>query len=83
MSKDETLKAYMVNMDGFIIAGHSAGAVSTQKIDTLPVIECRDSNREMSGFWRNHQGIEVIGASMCMPETGWTLLVEAAMRKKP
>jgi len=81
MSKNDTLKAYIVNMDGFIISGHSADAMSSQKVDTLPVIECRDSNKEMSGFWRNSQGVEVVGASMCMPEMGWTLLVEADEEK--
>ena len=81
MSKDETLKVYIVNREGFITSGHYADGMSGQKIDTLPVIECRDSNREKAGFWRNHQGVEVVGASMCMPEMGWTLLVEADEEK--
>ncbi len=81
MAKNGIMKAYIVNLDGFLISGHSADTVLTQKIDTLPVIECRDSNKEMSGFWLNSQGVEVVGASMCMPEMGWTLLVEADEEK--
>jgi len=77
MSKDETVKAYIVNRDGFIFSDIPKDAILRQKVDTLPVAECRDSKKEISGFWRNFQGVEVVGASMCISEMGWTLLVEA------
>ena len=81
MAKNGSMKAYIVNREGFIVSGLYADTNLSEKVDTLPVTGCRNSNKEMSGFWRNSHGVEVVGASMCMPEMGWTLIVEVDEEK--
>ncbi|CAG1772364.1 partial Sensor protein SrrB, partial [uncultured bacterium] len=73
-----TLEAYIVNADRLMITGSKfvKEAVLKQKVDTEPVNACLDSRREITGFYTDYRGIEVAGASMCMPRLNWTLLVE-------
>jgi len=73
----ETLEVYIVNRDGYMITDSRFvdAASLTVKVDTPPVVACREG-REISGTYENYLGTRVLGASMCLPDRGWTLLVE-------
>ncbi|TAN63107.1 PAS domain S-box protein [bacterium] len=46
-------------------------------VDLLPARQCLDSNTEYAGFYRNFIGENVAGASLCVPQMKWAVLVEA------
>lgn len=75
--RHDTMEAYLVNKDGFMITESRTGkALLNQKADTLPVNQCLQSGKEIAGFYKNYRGVEVAGASMCLPTMQWVLLVE-------
>jgi adenylate cyclase len=45
-------------------------------VDTLPVRECLNNNQEILSVYKDYNGEEVMGASMCFVDKKWTLLVE-------
>lgn len=47
-----------------------------QKIDTLPVRECFENGKEISGEYDDYNGVRVVGASMCFRDDGIVLIVE-------
>lgn len=73
-----TLEAYIVNRDSLMITGSKfiKNAVLKQKVETEPVKACLEQRREITGFYADYRGVEVAGASMCLPNLNWTLLVE-------
>lgn len=76
MGRRETLDIYLVNRERRLVTpSRSGGEVMRQGVDTLPVLECA-VGREFAGLYENFLGREVLGASMCFPGTGWTLLAE-------
>ena len=73
------MAVYVVNRDRRVIA--SSGVTSDEDswgktIDSLPVNACLQAGREVSDFYRDHHGMDVVGASMCIRPLRWTLLVE-------
>lgn len=44
--------------------------------DTVPVNSCLANNERYAGIYSNYLGKSVIGASMCVKERGWVILVE-------
>ncbi|MDP2690178.1 MAG: GAF domain-containing protein, partial [Deltaproteobacteria bacterium] len=76
--KRKTMEVYLVNRDRLMITESMfvKDAVLRQRVDTLPVGECLEKDGEVSGFYADYRGVEVAGASMCLPLMGWTLLVE-------
>ncbi|MEK7581899.1 MAG: ATP-binding protein [Patescibacteria group bacterium] len=46
------------------------------KIDTLPVKKCLENKEEIATTYTNYAQQQVIGASMCFPQRGWTLVAE-------
>ncbi|MFQ5442164.1 MAG: EAL domain-containing protein [Thermodesulfobacteriota bacterium] len=76
--RGKTMEVYLVNRDGRIIAGTFTrkGGEGGGKIDTLPVRACLDSGKEISVFYKDFRGVDVAGASMCMPRLKWTLVVK-------
>lgn len=76
--KRETMEAYIVNRDRFLITESRfiEGAVLKQKVENEAVDLCLERREEFSGFYADYRGVEVAGASMCLPSMGWTLLVE-------
>lgn len=74
----KTLEVYLVNKDKLMITQSIfvEDAVLKQVVDTLPVNACLTPNKEMSGFYKDYRGVEVVGASMCLPSMKWVLLVE-------
>lgn len=74
----QTQDVYLVNHKKQLIIGAMSTKSTPGKltIDTLPVHQGLTSNREMSGFYRNYDGIRVMGASVYIPSLRWILLVE-------
>lgn len=76
--KRKTMEAYIVNRDYLMLTESKfmKGAVLTKQIDKEPVRRCLEFSEEFTGFYKDYRGVEVAGASMCLPSIGWTLLVE-------
>lgn len=76
--KLNTLEAYIVNRDRLMLTGSRfvKNAILSQKVDTPPVQACLGNGEEISGFYKDYRGVEVAGASMCIPKLSWTLIVE-------
>lgn len=76
--KRKTMEAYIVNRDKLMITESRfiKDAVLTQRVDNEAVRACLGSAQEISGFYKDYRGVEVAGASMCLPSLGWTLLLE-------
>lgn len=73
-----TLDIYLVNKDGLLITPsifkHHDGLLK-QKVDSPLVAGCREKN-ESTEIYKNFFGLEVVGASMCLPTHNWTLVTE-------
>ena len=74
----KTLEIYLVNSNKRMITESlfEDDAVLKQKVDTVPVNLCFESQKETAGFYKNYRGIMVVGASMYIPSMKWALLVE-------
>lgn len=74
----QTMEVYVVDGNGFMLTKSRfiKDAVLRQRVDTPPVRACIESNREMTGFYGDYRGVDIIGSSMCIPSLKWTLLVE-------
>ena len=74
--KIETLDSYLVNKNKLLITpSRYSSEILRQKVETLPVLECA-AGKVITGIYKNYLGNEVLGASMCIPSFGWTLLAE-------
>lgn len=73
-----TFEIYLVNRDKLMITPSifRKGVIYEQVVDTLPVNQCLENNLETTAFYKDYRGFEVAGASMCLPERQWTLIVE-------
>ncbi|OGP12758.1 MAG: hypothetical protein A2052_08240 [Deltaproteobacteria bacterium GWA2_54_12] len=73
-----TFEIYLVNRDKLMItpSRYVSDAALKQKVDTYPVRECLEHRDEETGFYPDYRGEMVVGASMCFPSLGWTLVVE-------
>jgi len=74
----QTSNIYLVNSDHIMVT-HSrryAGTIEHRQVDTLPVRECFDNGKEISGEYDNYAGIRVLGSSMCFKNEGVMILVE-------
>ena len=77
--RTKTLEAYLVNQKKKMFVYSEVGKheyTSQTIVDTAWVRGCLDNGQEMVGKFPNYAGEEVIGASMCFPQRGWTLVVE-------
>ncbi|MBI3393021.1 MAG: PAS domain S-box protein [Nitrospirae bacterium] len=75
-ARRESLDVYLVNRERKLITpSRWNGGVLEHRVDTLPVRECA-AGRETTGIYRNLAGREVLGASTCFAQTGWTLVAE-------
>lgn len=70
-------KIFLVDKNGIIITGsdHLETTPLSQKIATLPVLECARDHTTTEGKYLDYQEIPVIGVSVCM-DNGWTLIAE-------
>lgn len=76
VSNIDTLSIHLINQKKRVIVHEHVYAARREVIDTLPVNECINNQKEVSGEYINHDGVSVAGASMCLSKLGWTLLVE-------
>lgn len=69
---------YLVNSGKLMITPSwlTEGTVLVQRVDTDAVRACLLDQRNHSGFYADYRGMEVAGASFCMTNLGWVLLVE-------
>lgn len=74
----KTMDIYIVNRNRLMLTKSRLveNAVLAQSVDTLPVQNCLASKKETADFYVNYAGVEVAGASMCIPALKWTLAVE-------
>ncbi|MEK6729961.1 MAG: PAS domain S-box protein, partial [Planctomycetota bacterium] len=74
----ETMEVYLVNRDKLMITESLfvKDAVLRQVVDTPPVEMGLTQGKEMTGFYKDYRGIEVLGASMVIPSLEWILLAE-------
>ncbi len=75
----KTMEVYLVNRDRLMLTESIfiKDSVLKTKVDTLPVDECLRGTKEIAAFYNDYRGVEVAGASMCLPLLKWTLLAEA------
>ena len=74
----ETGEVYLVNSDGMMLT-ESRFIEDTplmQKVDTEPIRKVVEDGGEMTGIYPDYRGVSIVGASMYLPEYGWTLLAE-------
>ncbi|MCL4873930.1 PAS domain S-box protein [bacterium] len=74
----KTMEIYIVNRDKLMLTESRfiPDAVLRQQVDTLPVRACLEENREVTGIYEDYRGLESVGASMCLPSLGWTIIAE-------
>jgi signal transduction histidine kinase len=79
LGQNGNFETYMVDQNGRMFVHQSAEKskifIGTE-IDTIPVKGCLEKSEEVSGIYKNYAGNEVIGATMCLPERRWIILVE-------
>lgn len=75
----KTLEVYLVNRDRLMLTKSPfvRDAVLRQVVNTPPVNAClMEENTEITRFYKDYRGVEVVGASMCFPSLKWVLLAE-------
>ncbi len=74
----KTGEVYLVTRDKTMLteSRFMENASLKQRIDTEPIRKSIKSGEEMVGIYKGYRGVSVVGASMYMPEYGWTLLAE-------
>ena len=78
INRHRTMEVYLVNKDKLMITESKfvENSILRQAVDTPPVRECINNYSEMSGFYKDYRGVDVAGASICIPAMQWTLIVE-------
>mgnify|MGYP001611564553 CR=1 FL=1 len=79
--RKKTLEVCIVNKDSLLLTRAKAGGdneILKQAVTSPPVGACLQSNKEVAGFYKNSKGAMVAGASMCLPELKWVLIVEVS-----
>lgn len=73
-----TGESYIVNKDGILISDSRFADHKKFKqiIDTQPVSECFNNDRNITSLYPDYRGISVYGSSICENESGYVLLVE-------
>lgn len=76
--RTSTVDAYLLDGNGAILAGPRPAGNGVRKLTlaALPLRACLNEKEAVSGFYRNQMGVDVAGASTCMPALQWTILVE-------
>lgn len=74
----KTGEVYLVNSDGMMLTESRfiEDAPLRQKVNTEPVRKAVEGGEEMTGIYRDYRDVSIVGASMYLPEYGWTLLAE-------
>lgn len=74
----ETGEIYLVNRDKVMLTPSRFidAAIHKQVVDTEPVRKLIEDGTTTVGIYRDYRGKAVVGASVYLPEYGWTLLAE-------
>lgn len=74
----ETGEVYLVNREKILITeSRFIGRASFHLVvDTEPIRKITEKHEEMAGIYPDYRAVPVVGASMDIPEYGWTLLAE-------
>jgi class 3 adenylate cyclase len=74
----ETGEVYLVNQDHLMITESRfiENAPFNQIVDTLPVRECFENGKQVSGIYQDYRGDSVFGFSYCVRDLGFVLLAE-------
>jgi len=75
----KTSEIYLVNRDRVMITHPREILVSGEphpEVNTLPVRECFDNGKEISGEYDDYKGDRVLGSSMCFKDEGIVIIVE-------
>lgn len=74
----KTSEIYLVNSEHIMVTPtrHIQDTAVKQKVNTPPVAECLNNNKEVVLEYDNYRGERVLGASMCLESQGLVLLVE-------
>ncbi|MEK7358914.1 MAG: PAS domain S-box protein, partial [Planctomycetota bacterium] len=74
----KTMEVYLVNSSKLMLTESKfvKDAILRQVVDTLPVESGLTSSKEITGFYTDYRGAEVLGASMFIPSLRWVLLAE-------
>ena len=72
---------YIVNRDKIKIADTTKSGIFNQIIDTKEVQEVLDSKEELSGIYRNHKGVQVLGSALFVPEANWVIIAEKNVKE--
>ena len=74
----ETGEVYLVNEDYVMISESRflKNAAFSQTVDTYPVRECFENNKEVSGIYPDYRGVSIFGFSYCVPDLGFVLIAE-------
>lgn len=77
-----TLNIYLVNKNNLLITPsiYKNEGLLKQKIES-PLAESCSRKEETTEVYKNHLGVEVLGASMCLPMHDWTLITELSSRE--
>lgn len=73
----KTGMVYLVNSDKVFVSGtsHEEALEFKQRVDTHPVRRCLEHGEEVVGEWKNFNGVDVVGAAMCMDIEGARLVL--------
>ncbi|MEE8574224.1 MAG: HAMP domain-containing protein, partial [Thermodesulfobacteriota bacterium] len=76
--KRKTMEIYLVGRTKLMLTESRfvADAVMSLKVDTLPVRACLNNGSELSAYYKDYRDKDIVGASMCIPTLGWTLIAE-------
>lgn len=72
VNKEKTMFVHPHKLDN---EGHSSH-YHQMEVNTFPVQACLDRSEEIVTRYGNYGGVEVIGASMCITDRGWTVIAE-------
>lgn len=75
----ESGETYIVNFDRMMISPSrfSEGLEFAQKVDTVPVRECIENGKDISGLiYPDYRGVPIFGASKCKPDLGFVVIAE-------
>jgi len=76
--KYKTAEIYLVGADKIMASSSrfDADSILRQKVDTMPIRNCFENNKEISGEYLNYSGKPVLGASMCLERDDLALILE-------
>ncbi len=74
---EQSGEIYLVNKNNKVIINSKDQAIKpfVDIKNSEPIVECLKNDKEMAGYWNNHDGISVIGSSMCIKIDGIELVL--------